>query len=187
MYLLQCLNLHPASGSYAINICWMNKLKHEWTGKKKTYGTILSSTSDSLCFSYALLYNQNLLSQNNVTHLEFGQDAAGLSLLYLVSLQAERAWSLETGTIQTLTLTSLEVDADCQLEHQLGFGAQHLHLTIPRDCLASLRYDRWVPSKIITMKRRERQVKCVCITFYHFVWEDKKCHFCPILFIEKHD
>lgn len=198
MYLLQCLNLHPASGSYAINICWINKLKHEWTGgKKKTYGTILSSTSDSLYFSYALLHNQNLLSQNNITNLEFGQDTAGLSLLYLVSLQAEIAWSLEAGTIQTLTLTSLDVDTDCQLEHQLGFGAQHLHLTIPHDCLASLWYDRWVPSKIITMKRRERQVKGVCITFYHFVWEDKKCHisinsilphsFCPILFIEKHD
>lgn len=62
-----------------------------WGKKKTTYGTILSSTSDSLCFSYALLHNQNLLSQNNITNLEFGQDRAGLSLLYLVSLQAEIA------------------------------------------------------------------------------------------------
>lgn len=63
----------------------------------------------------------------------------------------------------------------CQLKHQLGPGTEHLPVASPCGCLASRQNDSWVPSKIITIERRETGKRC---TAFYAVSKVRQCHFC---------
>ena len=103
------------------------------------------------------LANQTLFGIANITHLEFQQDPARLSLLFTwYWLRELEAWN------NSLTFTSLEVDVDCQLGHQLGSGTQHLHPTTSCDCLASLCCDGF-PIKLSQWREEKDRLNVYCL------------------------